>query len=372
LAHAYTPGLKVVARTTVRQVRLLPLPGEVLVQAGAVVTGEQVIARALLPGAVQAVNVVNQLGIEPAELPAHLLKKEGDAVQKDEPLARKQSFFKLFTTTVASPLTGTIESVSPVTGQVLLRHPPRPIELRAFLDGTVVEVLPRQGAALETTAALIQGIFGVGGETWGTLRTAVAGPEAHLTPDRLRPDDAGKVVVGGAFVDLPALERARSLGVRAVIAGGIHDADLRQLLGYDLGVAVTGSERLGLTLILTEGFGAIPMAGRTFALLASLEGRRASVSGATQIRAGVKRPEIIVPDPAAPADAAPAAPRGLQRGDAVRVIRDPYFGQIGQVEELPEALTAVESETKVRIVRLRLADGRLVVVPRSNVEAIEG
>ena len=31
------------------------------------------------------------------------------------------------------------------------------------------------------------------------------------------------------------------------------------MLGYDLGVAITGSERIGLTVVITEGFGEIAM-----------------------------------------------------------------------------------------------------------------
>ena len=49
---------------------------------------------------------------------------------------------------------------------------------------------------------------------------------------------------------------------------------LRALLGYDLGVAITGTEQVGFTLILTEGFGTIPMAPKTFALLSAHAGQR--------------------------------------------------------------------------------------------------
>ena len=41
----------------------------------------------------------------------------------------------------------------------------------------------------------------------------------------------------------------------------------------------------------------IAMARRTFDILRDCHGQEASVSGATQIRAGVQRPEIIVPVP---------------------------------------------------------------------------
>src|SRR5207244_10167136 len=113
--------------------------------------------------------------------------------------------------------------------------------------------------------------------------------------------------------------------------------DLGALLGYDLGVAITGTETVGFTLVLTEGFGRIPMARRTFELLRKLDGRKASISGATQIRAGVIRPEIIVPlapgeqIPGIEIDQGAEARGGVKVGDPARVIRAPYFGRIGQV-----------------------------------------
>jgi hypothetical protein len=76
---------------------------------------------------------------------------------------------------------------------------------------------------------------------------------------------------------------------------GINDEYLKKLLGYDLGVAITGSEDIGITLIITEGFGKIQMAQKTFELLKLRSGAKASVNGATQIRAGVVRPGIIIP-----------------------------------------------------------------------------
>ena len=79
-------------------------------------------------------------------------------------------------------------------------------------------------------------------------------------------------------------------GAAALVSGGIDDEDLKEFLGYDLGVAITGNEQLGLTVIVTEGFGEIAMAQRSFDLLHSHVGDVASVNGATQIRAGVMRP----------------------------------------------------------------------------------
>jgi hypothetical protein len=135
---------------------------------------------------------------------------------------------------------------------------------------------------------------------------------------------------------------------------------------------VTGHERLGLTLVVTEGFGTIPMAARSFALLQERVGQPASVSGATQIRAGVIRPEVIVAAPGATPTTAAAGEAGLlDLGSPIRLIREPYFGQLASVTGLPEEPRQIATEAHVRVLTARLADGTEVTVPRANVELIE-
>ena len=136
MAHSYTPGLTVADRTVVRRRRLLPLPGSVLVKMGDRVRSDQAVARAELPGKVYPINLANQLSIAPDEIKDYLVKKEGDAVQKDEILAENKPLIKWFKTEIRSPVAGTIESLSEVTGQVLLREPPRVLNLLAYIDGT--------------------------------------------------------------------------------------------------------------------------------------------------------------------------------------------------------------------------------------------
>ncbi|HMV56397.1 MAG: hypothetical protein KF854_04685 [Nitrospira sp.] len=374
MAHSYTPGLTVTERTTVRRRRILPLPGAVLVQVGDAVRADTAVARAELPGKVVPLNLANQLGIAPDEINDYLVKKEKDSVQKDDVLAENKPFIKWFKTEIRSPITGKVESVSTITGQILLREPPRVLELRGYIDGVVAEVHPEQGVTVESTCSLVQGIFGIGGETSGELVMGVKAPDQPLLPEQLNPSMKGKVVVGGAFLSAATMTRAKELGIVGLVVGGIHDKDLRALLGYDLGVAITGTEQVGFTLILTEGFGTIPMAPKTFALLSAHAGQKASISGATQIRAGVIRPEIIIPHsgPAAVTKLPKAEREGIQLGDPVRIIRDPLFGKIGAVSGLPSELRAIPTESEVRVLEVRFPDGTTTVVPRANIEVIEG
>ncbi|MEK7776234.1 MAG: hypothetical protein AAB331_02525, partial [Planctomycetota bacterium] len=176
MTHAYTPGLRISEKKVVTSHRSLPLLGDVIVKKGAVLKAEDVVARAHLPGKVLAINAVNRLGIQPKDLKEYMLKKEGDPVQKDEPIAETKPWFKMMKSVLHSPITGTIETISTVTGQVLLREPPKPIQVLAYIDGAVIEVMEKEGVVMETMATYIQGIFGVGGEAVGELVIAVEKP----------------------------------------------------------------------------------------------------------------------------------------------------------------------------------------------------
>ena len=114
------------------------------------------------------------------------------------------------------------------------------------------------------------------------------------------------------------------------------------------------------------------MAARTFGLLKAQEGMVTSINGATQIRAGVVRPEIIIPVEARE-DTVGTGSTGdaLTIGTQIRIIREPYFGRLGRVSALPVELQELETEAKVRVLEVELEDGNKVVLPRANVEIIE-
>ena len=374
MAHAYTPGLRVTDRAVIRKERRLPIRGEVLVEQGAQVKAADIVATAGLPGDVATVNVVNLLGITATEVPRFMLKTEGDQVAAQEVIAETRPWIKWFKSVARSPVGGTIETVSSVTGQVLIRMAPRPVELTAYLDGRVADVREGEGVVVETTGAFVQGIFGVGGEVHGELTSIVESPDQTIAPDDIGEELAGRIVIAGRLITSEVYERASAVGVAALVCGGFHDADLRRLLGYDLGVAITGHELIRPILIITEGFGALAIAEATFKLLQAHVGEHASANGATQIRAGVLRPEIIIPATAAQTReeaVAETSALGLTPGSPVRIIREPGFGRIGQVKSLPTGVHEIESEAKVRVIEVAFPDGETAIVPRANVEAIE-
>ncbi len=371
MGHAYTPGLKVSAAAEYMRSRMLPIPGELQVKQGDAVEPDTVVARALLPGNVAIAHLSRELGVAAPDVHELMLVKEGDEVTEGQPIARSKGIFGLMKTTVNAPTTGVLESVSKVSGQAIYREPPIPVEVKAYVAGTVSHVEPKFGVEVTARGTMVQGIFGIGPETFGPVVMATDDPARPLLPGDLKPEHAGAIVVGGSLASLATLKQAVEVGARAVIVGGIDADDLKDLLGYDLGVAITGNETVGLTLVVTEGFGELAMANKSFRLLSEAAGQVASVSGATQIRAGVMRPEVLIPGTVAQIEETAVDSGMLAIDSAVRIIRDPAFGSLAKVIELPPEPRKLETESAVRILTVALADGTQLTLPRANVELVD-
>ncbi len=373
MAHAYTPGLKVIPKTVVHKTRQLPLKGDVVVKKGQTVTAEDVVAKTDLPGNVVPINLANLLNVEASEIPELLNRKPGDKVEKHEVIAETPGIFGMFKSKAHSPTSGTLEAVSKITGQAIIREAPIPVSVQAYINGKVTEIIPDEGVEISTTASFIQGIFGIGGERRGIIKVLAPDTETRITEAMITEECKGKVLICGSFLTHKAFLKAQEVGAVGVVVGGFNYSDIKKIVGYDIGVAITGQEETDTSLIITEGFGEVCMAKHTFELLKSQEGKSASINGATQIRAGVIRPEIIIPlEGDEKFEEKKAELFGLDSGTEVRVIRAPYFGMLGEVVEMPHELQRLESGSLARVAKIRLYENKKeVLLPRANLEMIE-
>ncbi len=370
MADALVPSLQVKAKTVLKKWRELPVPGKVLVESGAEVTPETVVAEAELPGDLYVMRIAEKLGIEAHEAIKGLKVEIGQEVKKGDLLCEHKGLFGLFNSRFLSEEDGTVEFISDKTGHLGLRAEPRKIELKAYVRGKVTEVIPEKGALIESECAFIQGIFGVGGEKNGILKVLDVAGDKELTEEDIPEDISGAVLVGGTKPSLAALNKAAALGAVGIVVGAIDDEALRGFLGYDLGIALTGDEQIPLTVIVTEGFGAIALSDRVLKLVKNFDGANVSINGATQVRAGALRPEIIIPNSGEAKVEELSGVGSLAVGADVRLIRVPYFGKIAKVVDLPTQLFQIETGAKTRVLKARLVDGTVVTVPRANVELL--
>ena len=372
MSRSYTPGLKILAQTKIIKKRQLPMKGTVHLKIGDIVKPDEVVASTEIPGNVQMVNVANQLNVEPENVPECMLVELDESISKGQIIAESKGIFGLFKSQLKSPIDGTLANVSEITGQAILSEPPIPVAVDAYTSGKITEIEDQEGVTIETEGVLVQGILGIGGENRGILEVVTTSPNDELTAEMIQEKHKGKVIVGGSFLRMDTFEHAKKIGVAGIVSGGFDYTDLSKILGYSLGVAITGSEKIGPSLIITEGFGKIGMAERTYELLSANAGKFAAINGSTQIRAGVIRPEIIIPSERENGEIRDyeEADLAITEGSLIRVIRAPYFGRVGKVKSLPPELAKMESETMVRVAEIEFEDGSVEIIPRANLEMI--
>ena len=370
MSKSYTPGLKVLKHSKVNKERLLPLKGKVHSDINNKVESDTIVASTEIPGNVQMINMVNKLNIDPNQVLDCMIVDVNENVTKDQIIAQNKGLFGMFKTEVKSPIDGKIINISKVTGQVVISEKPLPIEVDAYIPGKINKVYEQEGVIVSSEGTFIQGIIGIGGEKKGVIKLLVDKPGQDLDLSLIDSSLKDSIIVCGSYINYEIYKKAKDFGVKGIICGGVDYNTISDILGYSLGVAITGMEDT-TTLIITEGFGSINMALKTFNLLKDNDGKTASINGATQIRAGVLRPEIFIKseDDINSKDFS-EDDLIISEGSTVRIIREPYFGKIGKIISLPFELMMMKSETKVRVAEVEFDDKSKAIIPRANLEVI--
>jgi hypothetical protein len=91
------------------------------------------------------------------------------------------------------------------------------------------------------------------------------------------------------------LEWIKNKNIKGVIAASIDNKEWVNYHKKEIGVAITGDEDLGYSIVLIEGFGTSQLDDGFFDYLKRFQDQNISISGRTQIRAGIIRPQIILP-----------------------------------------------------------------------------
>ncbi|MBI2955141.1 MAG: hypothetical protein HYY30_12555 [Chloroflexi bacterium] len=358
--EAVIPTLRVAAEVKLCKARCLPVDGDVLVDPGERVAPGDLVARASVRGEAFRVNLVEALGLKDGESVAkYLLKSPGDAVSAGEEIARGKGGFVGGKRVCTSPIEGTIASGPTMSGDILIAPDPHDIEVQALLPGQVVGILPQRGVIVESVGAYVQCVTCVGGECQGTIKVVAGSPAQPLEPELVDDSCTGAFLVAGS-VTLPALRAALFVGVGAVIVGSVTATTFQWLRDNSQPV----------TVIITEGFGAMPISRRTFDLFRANAGRRAYILGSGEKGANSAPAEIFIPA----VESKPGlggAEAALAVGSIVRIVRGDSFGALARVVALPDRARPLGSGVRSEIARLSLEDGQEIVVGRGNIEVVE-
>ncbi|MEA3475467.1 MAG: glutamate mutase L, partial [Candidatus Cloacimonadota bacterium] len=236
------------------------------------------------------VNVSKKLGISPKHLKGYLKKKQGDFVNAYESLAlRSDSFERGKAIFIPAPSTGTITNINLEKGTVTIHYKKEPYQKFAGVTGKVIEVEKNLSAVIEYEGSNLCGTIGFGGEATGEL-LSLAGNSFELSKEKYK----NKIIVCSEKIRFDTLKQGAEAGISGIIAPSIDNKDLVKFIGEEIGVALTGSEKIPYPIILTEGFGDFSMNDSYRKFFKKSDKKLVYINGYTQIRAGVVRPKIIV------------------------------------------------------------------------------
>jgi len=193
--------------------------------------------------------------------------------------------------------------------------------LTAGVGGEVVKLIPGKAVLIQTSAVIVRGVVGAGGDSEGEIRIAAA-YDGPIGLDLVTADWAGSVLVGGHVPTLEVFKKAEAVGVKGIVCGGADFAAFK---------------KAGLPTLLTEGFGRPPLNRKVFEFLKNVEGRNVFLSPereellvARHLDGEEDRRELLE----AQSEEVTEVFIELQKGMEVQVFTSANFGQMGEVEKV--------------------------------------
>jgi hypothetical protein len=311
------PVKQIIPLTLIQRQRLLPIPGRVIARKGQTVEPTDVIAEALTSPEHILLDISRGLGLEAEEADTYLERVSGEKVDEGDVIAGPVG---LSQRVVRAPKSGRI--VLAGGGQVLIEVESNLYELKAGFSGVIEELLPDLGAVIETTGALIQGVWGNGRMNYGLMYVLLRSPDDELRPDRLDVSLRGAVVLGGHVEEPGVLTIAEELPLRGLILGSMSSS------------LVPLANKMRYPIILTDGFGPLPMNENAYKLLSTSQRREVSLRAESWDPVKAAHPEIIIPLPTESGSPIPLDAAEFRPGQLVRVAHALHHGKIGRLDEL--------------------------------------
>jgi len=347
------PVIHILPLTTILRERLLPLPGVVNVRLDQRVSASDIVAEAHWGREHLLVDVARKLGISPEEADRLIQCRVNDELAANALIASRG---KLMRREVRAPRDGRVVLVG--GGRVLLEVGKVNLELRAGLPGQVVKIIPERGVAIQTTGALIQGVWGNGRIETGMLVSLMEKPDSVIEAGRLDVSLRGSVILAGMLRDADPLRAAAELPVRGLILSGMQPA------------LVPLAQQMRYPVLVMDGLGTHPMNSAAFRLLTTNAKREVTVNAEASDRYGGNRPEVIIP---LPVTVEPAPPNDIETfsvNQQVIMRAAPHYGVAGSILYLHPGLTVLPSGLRARAADVHLETGQDILVPLENMEVV--
>lgn len=362
----------------VRLHRSLKGTGVLNVSQGQEVSPSEIIGTAQVSPGFRTINLADLLKVAPKDVEKYMKRAVGQRIYKGELLAYKEGFLtgKRF---VTSPADGVLDFLNPKSGELRMKFLPKKQDLPAGVYGIVELVDNLKGQVIiRTQVTIVHGVFGSGRTRDGILH--LSGRKDQIIDKAfISPKYEGQILIGGSLVFKDAITAGISAGLSGIITGGINAKDYRGMAGGRLVFPKKLENDIGLSIIVCEGFGSIPIAEDIYSILTKYDGKYVSVDGNRAVlylpsfsSSSLSRVKATKLPPLQDGelttyDEQDADLVELRPGLRVRIIGNSFSGEQGRIINLDRVETAVPSGLKVSMTTVETLR-RKIKVPVANLE----
>jgi len=378
----YCPKRLRVAKDVISRIyRSLKGKGQIFVSVGQELTPDEIIGEAFISSGFRTLNLASLLSVPPEKVDKYLVRKLGQKIYKDELLAFKKGGLFWGKKVVVAPTDGILDFLNPKTGELRMSFLPKKQKLASGVYGIVELVDKNRGLVLiRTQISRIYGMFGSGKPRDGTLK--LLGKREDLIvreniDDRLNDN----ILVGGSLIFKDAISAAISASVEGIITGGINAKDFRGMAGGRLVFPRRLENDIGVSIVVCEGFGSIPIGEDIYQILSEYEGKFVSMDGnkglinlpsfesSSIIR--VKNTNLPPFKEGVLDIDVESSEAELELGMLVRVVGNSFSGNIGKLIGLDQSETLLPSGIKTYLATIETRR-RKIKIPVANIEIISG
>lgn len=353
--------------------------GDINVQLGQEVAPLDVIGTSTGTSGFRTIDLTKLLEVKPIEVKKYLKRSIGEKIYKGEILAAKDSSLFKNKKTVLAPSDGTLFSLDEKTGQLRLQFIAKKESVAASVFGIVEKVDKlRQQVIIKTQVTHVHGVLGSGKQREGTI-DFLGQRGGLITAPMIGEHLANRILISGGFIYKEAIAAAVANGANGIITGGINARDYIGMSGSITQKSSFGTD-IGISVLVTEGFGSLPIGNDIYQILQKYDGKFAILDGNQgvlnlpsfdpQCMIRIKSSQLPPLQGETVIEAVPSLEaHEIKLGQIVRVIAPPFMSEQGRVVSIDKQPTKLQSGVVAEAVTIE-TKSRKIAVPYLNLEII--
>lgn len=341
---------------------------------GQIVEPHDILGEMVVNSGFTSINLAKELQVSAAQVKKYLTRPVGSTFYKGELLGLNKGFLGMKERVVTSPSDCILEEVDDKTGEVRLKFLPKKLPVFAGMFGIIDQISDQGEVLIRTLASVVFGLFGCGRQRFGELKL-LGGKDSLTTKSQITSNYKGQILICGGLILSDGLREAVECEVAGIVTGGMNAKDIKATCGSINSQKQIASD-IGSSLLVTEGFGAVPIGDDIFDCLKAHEGHFVFIDGNYhKLLLPAREPDSIISIRKAilPIGKGFGLPKlvssTLSQGARVRVIWPPFMGYQGSIVAIDSVPTLLESGVSSILATVEMSF-RKIKVPITNIELV--